>query len=60
LRDDAAYVAKQLGNSVQIMLTNYNATKGPDGKVITKELAEQFFDIRPEPIVRILERAEVA
>jgi site-specific recombinase XerD len=60
LRDDAAYVAKQLGNSVQIMLTNYNPTKGPEGKVLTKELAEQFFDIRPEPIVRILERAEVA
>lgn len=57
LTEDAAYVAKQHGHTVDMLLRNYNAIRTPDGAVVTKEMAEEFFSIRPQPIVSILESA---
>jgi len=45
--DNAAAVAKNMGHDVAVLLRNYNSIRTPDGQLVTKELAEKFFDIRP-------------
>jgi len=59
LKEDAGYVAKQLGNSVNILLTHYNATKTPDGRVVTSGVAQQYFAINPPGDRCVAERAFV-
>lgn len=55
LNGDAAETAKQMGHTVNVLLTNYNALRTPSGELVTKEMAEEFFAIKPGPMIRLLE-----
>lgn len=55
LTNDEGYVTKQHGHSIRVMLCHYNAAKLPSGEIVTKELAKEYFEIRPKPMLRVLE-----
>ncbi len=55
LTEDAAYVTKQHGHGVGVMMVHYNATRTSDGQIVNKEMAERFYNIRPQPMLRVLE-----
>lgn len=47
MTDNAQYVAKQMGNTVDVLLRNYASIKTSNGILVTKELAEVYFAIVP-------------
>jgi integrase len=55
LTEDVNQVTKQHGHSAAVMMTSYHATKTSSGDIVTKEMAQEFYDIRPTPILRVLE-----
>jgi site-specific recombinase XerC len=55
LTEDEKHVAKNHGHDVNIMLTHYKASKTPAGQIVTKELAQEYFGIKPPCHLRILE-----
>jgi len=55
LTDDANYTSRQMGHDVNVLLQHYRATKTPRQEIVTRELAQEYFAIRPVPVFRILE-----
>ncbi|HYG23347.1 MAG TPA: hypothetical protein VEH04_11240 [Verrucomicrobiae bacterium] len=47
LKCDAAHVADQLGHTVQVLQTHYRATRTRTGKIVSQNLAREYFEIRP-------------
>jgi integrase/recombinase XerD len=55
LTSDENAVAQAHGHGIRVMLVNYNAAKLPSGEIVTKEMAQEYFGIRPAPMLRVLE-----